>query len=68
MTSEARNGNNLDCLVGREVAIRSERIPRGMIVTLHKDRWGVYWDEPPCHKAHASDEDGFEVFTLMPNN
>lgn len=62
------NGDNLDCLVGREVAIRSGRFPDGKIVTLRKDRWGVYWDEPPFHKAHASEEDDLEVFTLTPNN
>jgi hypothetical protein len=67
MSEERTNGDNLDCLVGSEVAIRSERHPQGMIVRLQKDRWGVYFDEPPFHKAYVSDEDDLEVFELTPN-
>lgn len=56
--------NKLEEFVGMKVAIRSVRIPDGQIVTLNKDKFGVYWDEPPCHKSRPEDEKKLEVFIL----
>ena len=51
--------------VGTEVAIRSDRYRDGRIVTLEKDRWGIFWSDN-WHKERPEDEDNLEMFELVP--
>jgi hypothetical protein len=54
---------SLSHLVGKEVAVRSLRIPHGKIVRLEKDRWGIFWSES-FQKARVENEESLKVYKL----